>query len=434
MHRARICLALSLALLTLLTLGSQSGQVQAGLELLLTRDQSASYPEMRWQFDPRLNGSHILYLTKENFTLTEDGKSITDYQISEEPTDSRQKLAIALVIDTSGSMDGSLYDGAPLNAAKEAAKAFVANIGTRDSLNVYTFAMSIEPLLSKYTIDHDLVSKTIDEIPPANGSTKFADAIYFTVEAMNQLPPEEGRKLIVLLSDAATTAIEGNADQSQHSRQEAIQAAAMAGIPIYAIGLDTIGPVDMVALQEIADGSGGMVFHAQNAVELKQTYTELARGLNSIYVLRYSSSLPADGAYHKFQLAVRYLGSDGSSYDATAGETFFVVRSVFMQWWFWGILGTGAVGIIIGALMVRRTLYVSCAGCRRRIRRSFVRCPYCGASQTPTKGYQQSPLPSTPLQPSSNQPTPPPPSAFSSNARVRGTQPPPDDGDVTQRY
>ena len=108
----------------------------------------------------------------------------------------QKPLEVVLVIDTSGSMDG-----APIDQAREAAKAFVGAMPDPAAVTVIAFGDSAEVVAEP----GDDATEAISALE-ADGETALYDAIGLAAEAFQ--PGVDTRRVMVVLSDGGDTASE----------------------------------------------------------------------------------------------------------------------------------------------------------------------------------------------------------------------------------
>jgi Ca-activated chloride channel homolog len=104
--------------------------------------------------------------------------------------------AVALCIDTSGSMSATDVEPTRADAALRAARAFIDAVpdGTRISIVAFSSSAAI---IMPASDDKDAVREALDRIPPPNGGTAIGDALTI---AARSLPPVRHRA-IVLVTD-----------------------------------------------------------------------------------------------------------------------------------------------------------------------------------------------------------------------------------------
>jgi Ca-activated chloride channel homolog len=189
-----------------------------------------------------------------------------------------ERAGVVLVTDASRSMLATDVEPSRMDAARNAAEAFID--GVPDELRVGAVGFSTTPrLVVPPTHDRQPVREHLASLD-ADGSTATGDAL---AEALRLLGPDEGRRppaAIVLLSDGKTTTGRDPVEVARH--------AADAGIPINTVALGTeegtvqtdsggILPVppDPETMVEIADTSGGESFDVEDADQLDAVYERL---------------------------------------------------------------------------------------------------------------------------------------------------------------
>ena len=173
-------------------------------------------------------------------------------------------MAIALVMDTSGSMRRAM------DTAKQAARAFVTALRPTDPLALVRFS-------DRVVFEHELSDRrqtTLDAIDrlEATGGTALFDALY---DSMSYLKKREGRRAIVLLSDGRDENNPGTAPGSVHTVADALAMVRETDTTVYAIGLGA--NVDRPALEQLALRSGGAATFPADAGELDAEFTARAR-------------------------------------------------------------------------------------------------------------------------------------------------------------
>jgi Ca-activated chloride channel family protein len=173
-------------------------------------------------------------------------------------------------------------------------------------------AFSDEPrILADPTSDKERLTQAIATIE-AKGGTALYDAIY---ETSDRLGREEGRKVIVLLSDGRDEAQSGVEPGSLHTSEEALEKALRSEAILFTIGfgrqvekeMDFYGrtPLKQI-LDRLATDSGGTFYYSTRASQLKGVYDLIGEELRNQYSLAYSPlSMPTDGAWHPIRVQVK---------------------------------------------------------------------------------------------------------------------------------
>ncbi|HTA37980.1 MAG TPA: VWA domain-containing protein [Candidatus Acidoferrales bacterium] len=183
--------------------------------------------------------------------------------------------SVFICIDTSGSMASTDIVPTRADAAKSAARTFIAAspAGTKIGIIAFSGAAGIVQPLSA---DHEAVSQSLDQVPLPNGATAIGDALQL---AARNLPPK-GNRVIILITDGVNNA---GADPS-----EIAQYLGAHHIPIYTIGIGTnsgeIIPgtnqeatIDEDALRSYAQASGGAYARVETASQLRDALGRLGR-------------------------------------------------------------------------------------------------------------------------------------------------------------
>ncbi len=195
-------------------------------------------------------GLPVINLTRKDFRVYEDGKLQRIRYFSAEH---RPPLRIGLLVDTSNSAVRVL------KFEKRAASEFVYDIlGERNSRNqifLETFD-STSSLVQNFTDDPDRLNSKIRHLQAGGGKALY-DAIYNACknQMLHSGPPEDTRRVIVLISDG----VDAN---STHTFDQAIAMAHRAETAIYTIGNVPWGysnPGDDY-LRQLAEQTGGAAF------------------------------------------------------------------------------------------------------------------------------------------------------------------------------
>lgn len=218
-------------------------------------------------------------LTPENWLVSLNGTPV-DVTGAELASSEDAPLDVAIVVDSSGSMDG-----APLAAAKEAAKAFIAELQANDRVALMRFGNDVV-LVQDFTADRALTSAAIDALV-AEGNTALYSATTQAASLIGSSPAS--RRAVVLLSDGADFG-----GRSTATRDEAIYASAATGVPYFVIAQGS--DLDRPYLQLLAEVTRGRYLEAPNPGDLQSLYVGLGRLLRSQYVITFDASSASAGA------------------------------------------------------------------------------------------------------------------------------------------
>lgn len=285
-------------------------------------------------------GRFVPGLRKEDFVLYEDGKPQVISQFDAE----RVPVSLGIALDTSGSMYGE-----KIVAARAALNRFLFDLlGQQDEVFLYRFDARPD-LVQPWTGDRQAVSRALGAVQ-ARGGTAMYDTV---AEAVPMAQAGSRRKkALVLISD-------GNDTSSRTQVAELRQLIRKTEVLVYAIGIDASGVeparpndrwgstgsaqsgpspepspfpgrkpsrvppppapappprsprnsssdrVNIHALREITDDSGGRTELIYSSRDLDGTTAGIADELSKQYFLGYVSSLPKDGRWHTIEVQVR---------------------------------------------------------------------------------------------------------------------------------
>jgi Ca-activated chloride channel family protein len=182
---------------------------------------------------------------------------------------------VFICIDTSGSMASTDVVPTRAEAAKAAARAFIAESPPGTKIGLIAFSGTagvVQPLSS----DHQLVASALDNVPSPNGATAIGDALELAARNL----PARGHRVVILVTDGVNNA--------GTDPMEIAQWLGAHRIPVYTIGIGTPAgglipgtseeaTIDEDALRAYARASGGVYARAENAVELRDALSRLGR-------------------------------------------------------------------------------------------------------------------------------------------------------------
>lgn len=196
-----------------------------------------------------------------------------------------ERATVMLAIDVSLSMEADDVAPTRIEAAQEAAKAFVNELPPTYNLGLVSFAKSANVLVSP-TKDRAAVMAGIDGLTLAE-ATATGEAVFTSLDAIRTVPADGADGApparIVLLSDGYRT--------SGRSIEDAASAASAANVPVstIAFGTDTgvvdirgqmqRVPVDRLSLQELAETTKGFFYEAASVGELKKVYEDMGSSI-----------------------------------------------------------------------------------------------------------------------------------------------------------
>jgi len=284
-------------------------------------------------------GRFVSGLTRDDFLVYEDNQPVEISHFSAE----RSPVSLGLVLDTSGSMQGEKW-----SAARDAIDRFMDQLSDpEDEFFLYRFSGGAD-LVQEWTNDRRAVSWSLGRVRP-NGGTAMYDA------AAEAVPMAQGgrnrKKAVVIISD-------GNDTSSRVGVSEVKQLVRETEVLVYAVGIDgqgepTIvtrrrppvggrppipipfplpgggrrgggggfpmppnpGPgggggiyssssdrVNVAALREITDDSGGRTEIVRDARDLDPATANIADELSKQYYIGYPSPGHRDGRWHTIRV------------------------------------------------------------------------------------------------------------------------------------
>ena len=288
------------------------------------------------------SGRFVSGLRKEDFLVYEDDQPQTVTHFSSD----RVPVSLGIALDSSQSMSGE-----KMQSAKTALDQFLYDLsGPQDEFFLYRF--SDDPVLMQdWTTDRNTISRALARVFPA-GRTALYDAVADAVPLAQK--GHNRKKALVVISD-------GNDTTSRTSLRETKQLIRESEALVYAIGIDcgadssrrslqlplfqrrgpipfpfpfpprrgwpppqpmpppqqpggrTWGqgcndPVDVAALRDMTDDSGGRTEIIREPRDLNPATSGIADELSKQYYLGYPSSGKKDGRWHTIRVEVRRGG------------------------------------------------------------------------------------------------------------------------------
>jgi Ca-activated chloride channel homolog len=202
----------------------------------------------------------------------------------------REEATVILAIDVSRSMKAKDVAPTRLDAARNAARAFLGKVPEKFGVGVVSFAtravVGVPP-----TQDRDLVVEALRALRPGEG-TAIGDAVALSTQLGQRRRAEDGStppRAVLLISDGAR-------DGGALDPQTAARRARQQKVPIYTVLVGTPEgvveetltggfrqiirvPPNPDTLREIAQTSGGRFFTATDAEGLKRVYEDLGSRL-----------------------------------------------------------------------------------------------------------------------------------------------------------
>jgi Ca-activated chloride channel family protein len=239
-------------------------------------------------------GRFITDLDRDDFEVFEDKRP---QKILGFTAESDLPLRLAILIDTSNSIRDRF------RFIQEAAIEFINSVMRphQDKSLIVSFDTQAQ-LVADMLDDPEQLDNLVRDLRPGGGTSLY-DAIYYACrdKLSKDQPRYQFRRAMVILSD-------GDDNQSQVSRDQALEMAQKADVVIYTIStnitrIETDG--DKV-LKYLASETGGQSFFPFKVEDLSQSFENIANELRHQYNLFYRPDpLKTDGSYQTVSVRVR---------------------------------------------------------------------------------------------------------------------------------
>lgn len=239
------------------------------------------------------HGKFVRDLNQSDFSILDDHKPPQAILNFRRETD--LPLHLGLLVDVSGSVD-SRFD-----FEQEAATTFMQHTlrAHYDKAFVMSFN-SHSQVAQDFTDNVSLLSAGVRKLHDGGGTALY-DAVYRACKDkfLKDRPERPVRKAIIIVSD-------GEDNQSEFSKAQAIEMAQRAEVIIYAISTDDSGLVmrgDKV-LEQLAEATGGRAFFPFKMKDITHSYAAIEDELRSQYVVSYKpADFDADGRYRSIEIS-----------------------------------------------------------------------------------------------------------------------------------
>ncbi len=302
-----------ICLILLVSLAYVISPAQAGDDLVvrITQVDTSQFPHVTAYVSVTDADGEPAEVESSRITLSENGVEMTPESITG-VGEKENPLTTMLVMDVSGSMNANNK----LEAAKDAARAYVRQMRPNDQAGLMTFNTGIK-LVQNVTTDSSQLLGAIKKLK-AKDDTAMYDAL---MQAIDDLQPYAGRKAIIVLTD-------GMDNRSQSDAAQVIAKIGPAGLSISTIGLGdpahasgTLSGLDEPALSALAQTAGGVYGYANDSASLTKLYERYGRALQSEYAITYSSpSTLRDGVNRALSVSLKVgkassAAAEGSTYN-----------------------------------------------------------------------------------------------------------------------
>jgi Ca-activated chloride channel family protein len=238
------------------------------------------------------HGKFVRDLNQRDFSFFDDHKPVESIINFGHQTD--LPLQIGLLMDVSGSVRGRF------DFEKQAAVGFLQHTLRAHYDKAFVLSFNGHSQLTQdFTDNVSLLSTGVRELT-GGGGTALYDAIYRACK--EKLAKEKSdhpvRKAIVILSD-------GEDNQSEVTKQQAIEMAERSEVISYAISTDDSGLIlrGDKALEDLATATGGRAFFPFKMKDIEHSFSAIEDELRSQYMVSYRpSDFDADGRYRAIHI------------------------------------------------------------------------------------------------------------------------------------
>jgi Ca-activated chloride channel homolog len=260
-------------------------------------------------------------LQKTNFHLLEDGVEQPIRVFSE----SQLPLAIAIVVDKSGSMRRLFAD------LRDSAVRALSALHPQDRVALFAFDRQVERL-TDLTSDHEEIARAFERLD-AGGGTDILDAVYEASRYLKLAAPKE-RRAIVLISDNISFRF-----FNRRREDEIVNTALEFETDIHSIqvrqGFGFTGPLipipgtklERVSISQITKNTGGEITHSGGSSAGK-TLAEVLDRIRKRYALGYYASPNSKpGQFHRLQVRVTdNQGKQMKDYSVSARSGYYTKK------------------------------------------------------------------------------------------------------------
>ena len=238
------------------------------------------------------HGKFVRNLNQNDFSIFDDHKPVESIIAFRRETD--LPIELGLLMDVSGSVQGRFA------FEKEAATGFLQHIIRPGYDRAFVVGFNKESHLAQdFTDSVPALAAGVQRMRDGGG-TAIYDAIYKACKEklLREHSDHPIRKAIVVVSD-------GEDNQSEVTRAQAIEMAQRAEVLIYAISTDDSGLIlrgDKV-LEDLASATGGRAFFPYKMKDITHSFAAIEDELRSQYDVSYKpSEFDADGRFHSIQI------------------------------------------------------------------------------------------------------------------------------------
>jgi len=239
------------------------------------------------------HGKFVRDLNQTDFSILDDHKPPQSIINFRRETD--LPLHLGLLIDVSGSVQSRF------GFEQDAAVSFLQKTVRAGFDTAFVVGFNKQSQMAQDSTDNvQLLSAGVHRLHDGGGTALY-DAIYRACKEkfLKDRPDHPVRKAIVVVSD-------GEDNQSEYSRAQAIEMAQRAEVILYAISTDDSGLIlrgDRV-LEQLAAATGGRAFFPFKMKDITHSFASIEDELRSQYVVSYKpADFDADGRFRSIEIS-----------------------------------------------------------------------------------------------------------------------------------
>jgi VWFA-related protein len=239
------------------------------------------------------HGKFVRDLNQNDFSILDDHKPPQAIINFRKETD--LPLHLGLLVDVSGSVDSRF------TFEQDAATSFLQRILRSGFDKAFVAGFNNHSQMAQdFTDNYSRLYWAVHRLHNGGGTALY-DAVYHACKDkfLKDRPDRPVRKAIILVSD-------GEDNQSEVTRAQAIEMAQRSDVIIYAISTDDSGLVlrgDRV-LEQLADATGGRAFFPFKMKDITHSFAAIEDELRSQYVVSYKpADFDADGRYRSIEIS-----------------------------------------------------------------------------------------------------------------------------------
>lgn len=239
-------------------------------------------------------GKPIVGLDSTDFILSQDNVALPTQTTT---IQNFTGVSVALVVDESGSM----RNNGRMDAAKEAIRQFINEMGPYDRTAIIGFNGGANAKVHQtMTSNKSLLFKAVEALKDS-GNTNINTGAKLGVQ---QIIGETNPTTVIVFSDGE------NGSESVTTAQ-VVDLANSLNTSIYSIGVETTG--SNTVLKNLADQTGGTYTDAPSASQLSEIYTSIRGTVQSRYVLCYQSPDGIwDGDSHMVEVKTKFMNKNAA--------------------------------------------------------------------------------------------------------------------------